>query len=46
MKLLGRVDKPQLCRYGCCRQYPEKGKRAPIRSAKRREERAWRREAS
>jgi hypothetical protein len=45
MKMLGRFDQPLTCRYGCCRQYASKGKRAVVRSAKRRERRAWRRGA-
>lgn len=44
--MLGRVDRPLTCRYGCCRQYADKGRRAPVRSAKRRERLAWRREDS
>lgn len=44
-RMLGRTCRGLTCRYGCCRQYADQGRKAPVRSAKRREERAWRREA-
>lgn len=46
MKMLGRKGHPKTCRngLGCCRQWWRPGK-AHVRTQKRRDGRAWRREA-
>lgn len=45
-RMLGRSKKPLACRYGCCHSYADNGKRANVRSAKRRERRTWQREVA
>lgn len=46
-RMLGRTKRPRTCQYGCCREWhtAHKGAHKRVRQGKRREQRAWQKEA-